>query len=80
LRHYILQQGGFVVVGTDLTEKVRRLLKSDPKLINFKDKDGSTPLLWALWQNVDGSHVPLITWLIKNGADVNATDEKALHH
>ena len=34
------------------------------------DKGGSTPLHWAM----DGGNLDLIKWMLKDGADVAATD------
>ena len=37
---------------------------------DMHDKGGSTPLHWAM----DGGNLDLIKWMLKDGADVAATD------
>lgn len=49
-------------------EKVVKLLKESPKLINSKDKYGYTALHGAVGED----SVEMVQLLIKNGADVNA--------
>jgi ankyrin repeat protein/Tol biopolymer transport system component len=50
--------------------KVKELLEKDPKLINFKDENGRTPLHWACL----GVHKDVAQYLLEKGADVNAKD------
>jgi len=50
---------------------VRKLLKKDPKLIQARDTDGSTPLHCAVWKG----HLPVVEFLLTAGADVNAENK-----
>jgi len=50
---------------------LRTLLGGDPKLINARDTDGSTPLHCATWKG----HVDAAEFLVQSGADVNATNQ-----
>ena len=50
---------------------LRQLLRSDPKLIETRDSDGSTPLHCATWKG----HTEAAEFLVKAGADVNAQNE-----
>lgn len=48
-----------------------KLLATDPKLINARDSDGSTPLHCAVWKG----HHHAVAALLKAGADVNAVNQ-----
>ncbi len=50
---------------------IKALLTADPKLIDARDKDGSTPLHCATWK---GCH-EAAAFLIEAGADVNAVNQ-----
>lgn len=53
-------------------EKVKALLNNNPHLVFSKDKDGNTPLHWAMrFGNSDAAAL-----LLAHGADVNATDNQ----
>jgi len=47
---------------------LKRLLASDPSLIEARDSDGSTPLHCAVWKG----HQQAVAFLLSAGADVNA--------
>jgi ankyrin repeat protein len=51
-----------------LVEKVKALLALDPKLVDARDSDGSTPLHCASWKG----HPAVVAVLLAAGADVNA--------
>lgn len=59
-------------------QSVTQLVKVDPKLVNAADDKGLTPLIIAAaW-----GHLPVVTYLLNNGADVNLADKDgrtALH-
>ena len=48
---------------------LKTLLAADPKLINARDTDGSTPLHCVTWKG----HLAAAEFLVQSGADVNAT-------
>lgn len=50
---------------------IKALLAADPKLIDARDKDGSTPLHCATWKGFPDA----ATALIEAGADVNAVNQ-----
>lgn len=50
---------------------LKSLLASDPKLIDARDADGSTPLHCATWKG----HVEAAEFLVTAGADVNAVNQ-----
>ena len=50
---------------------IKALLSSDPRLIEARDSDGSTPLHCAVWKG----HQQAVAALIKAGADVNAVNQ-----
>lgn len=52
-------------------QTVKNLLADDPSLVNAKDDDGCTPLLWACRE----AHADVVGYLIRSGADVNAADK-----
>ncbi len=49
-------------------EKVKALIKDDPDLVNSKDNEDATPLLWAA--QIGSTNV--VDLLLNHGADVNA--------
>jgi len=58
--------------------QVKTWVEKDPQLVNFKDKDGRTPLHWAS----RGIHLDVLAYLVEHGANVNARDNDrvtALH-
>jgi len=52
-------------------ERVKELLKADPKLVGARDKDGSTPLHCGTWKG----HLGVVSVLLDHGADVNAHNQ-----
>lgn len=50
---------------------VKILLEQNPELINTRDKDNKTPLLWA----ASKGHGDIVEWLITQGADVNIASQ-----
>jgi len=50
--------------------KAKLLIETNSKLVNAKDGTGRTPLHWA----ARGVDLELMTYLIRQGADVNALD------
>lgn len=50
---------------------IKTLLESDPKLIDARDTDGSTPLHCATWKG----QIEAAEFLVKSGADVNAVNQ-----
>jgi len=53
-------------------EKVKEILKKDPKAVNAKTEDsGLTPLYLAIYKK----HEKVANYLIQNGADVKTKDE-----
>ncbi len=50
------------------TAAVKEMLANDPKLIDARDADESTPLHCAAWKG----HVEIVRTLLRAGADVNA--------
>jgi ankyrin repeat protein len=59
----------FRAIADDNEEVVRRLLDSDPGLVERVDYDGSRPLVLAAWRGRLG----VVTLLIERGANINAT-------
>jgi ankyrin repeat protein len=60
-------------------ERVKALLKDNPKLVSSKDDHSATPLLWA----ANKGHKDVVQVLLDYKADVNATDgdgHSALHY
>jgi ankyrin repeat protein len=55
-------------------QKVKSLLKTNPELINAKDKKGFTPLHSA----VSKGHKLIVTYLIEQGADINDKNKNGL--
>ena len=53
---------------TGQLDKIKLLLAADPKLVDARDSDGSTPLHCATWKG----HPELVALLLDAGADVNA--------
>jgi ankyrin repeat protein len=53
-------------------KRARELLKTDTKLIQQKNKHGSTPLHCAVFYHLDD----IIRLLVENNADLNAKDQK----
>jgi ankyrin repeat protein len=51
-------------------EKVRALVKDDPRLVFSKDSIGMTPLHWAAWKG----HKDVVECLVASKADVNSND------
>lgn len=51
-------------------EKVKLLLAADPRLVDARDSDGSTPLHCATWKG----HPEVVALLLDAGADVNAAN------
>ena len=49
---------------------IKFMLAEKPDLVNAQDKDGKTPLLWAVINN----HMNLIKLLFKYNADINTKD------
>lgn len=74
LQCYIEGGCGILWTGQDLLDRVKPIFKADPDLISFRDKDGSTPLLWAIGSHPE-YHTALIQWLVANSADVNARNK-----
>lgn len=74
LQCYIEGGCGILWTGQSLLDKVKPIFKADPGLISFKDKNGATPLLWAIGSHRE-FHTALIQWLVENGADVNARNK-----
>ena len=60
------------VLSGDLTQ-VKARLKASPDELNKIDKWGWTPLLWATLRR----YIPIIKYLLENGADPNIAAEKA---
>lgn len=60
------------VLSGDLTQ-VKAQLKATPEELNQLDKWGWTPLLWATLRQ----YVPIVKFLIENGADPNIAATKA---
>jgi ankyrin repeat protein len=60
------------VLSGDLT-KVKEQLKATPDELNQIDKWGWTPLLWATLRQ----YVPIVKYLLENGADPNIAATKA---
>jgi hypothetical protein len=52
--------------------KVRATLAEAPRLLNMKDGDGAT----ALHHAAIHAHQEVVRWLVSQGADVNARDER----
>lgn len=50
---------------------VKALLAMDPKLVEARDSDGSTPLHCATWKG----HPDVVALLLEAGADVNAQNQ-----
>lgn len=53
-------------------ENLKAALAKDPELINARGTRGMTLVMFALCQNA----VDSVSWLIKQGADINVTDSK----
>ena len=51
-------------------DKVKKMLKIDPKLVDVRDNSGKTPLHWACM----GVHKDVVKYLVDQGSDVNARD------
>jgi len=56
-------------------ETVKKLIEKQPQLVNLRDENGRTPLHWAS----RGVYPEIMQLLIKNGADVNALDNKSVN-
>jgi ankyrin repeat protein len=55
-------------------QKVQELIKADPDAVNLKDNSGRTPLHWA----ARNDHLSVVRFLVENGADVNAEDNRGI--
>jgi hypothetical protein len=74
----VLGAGIFDSIRAGDVEKVKALLKADPKLANTRSEDSSTPLQLAALEG----HLAIAELLLDNRADVNARgprEETALH-
>ena len=64
----------FNAIMTGKLDVVRILLRNNPKWVTARDKNGKTPLHYA----VDTGDVAIVQLLIKNGADVNTKDNNGI--
>ena len=62
----------YAVLSGELTQ-VKEQLKANPEELNQIDTWGWTPLLWATLKQ----YVPIVKYLLANGADPNIAAEKA---
>lgn len=51
-------------------QNLEKILKSNPKIIHSRNRDGETPLHFAVFKN----RLPAVELLLKHGADVNAAN------
>ncbi|MBF0315665.1 MAG: ankyrin repeat domain-containing protein [Oligoflexia bacterium] len=64
----------FSLIQDNHESSVKRLIEKDLSVVNVKDKDGDTPLMYA----VRAGHLAMVKRLVEKGAAINAENKRGL--